>query len=52
MFSDLSAAGISFDKITDQLQADGVEAFSKSYDEIISTTMTKAEQIKQKASVA
>ncbi len=47
----LADAGISLDEITDKLQAEGVEAFSKSFDQINETTAAKAAQIK-KVSVA
>ncbi len=51
MLDDLASAGISLDEITEKLQKDGVEAFSKSFQEINGITMTKAEAIK-KASAA
>jgi transaldolase/glucose-6-phosphate isomerase len=47
----LADAGISLDAITDNLQAEGVEAFSKSFDQINETTAAKAAQI-TKVSVA
>jgi len=47
----LAEAGISLDEITDKLQADGVQAFSKSFDQINETTAAKAAQI-TKVSVA
>jgi transaldolase/glucose-6-phosphate isomerase len=47
--ADLEAAGISLDEITAKLQKDGVEAFTKSFDEIRAITMGKAEQIKASA---
>ncbi|TAK69360.1 MAG: transaldolase, partial [Dehalococcoidia bacterium] len=43
----LADAAISLDAVTDQLQKDGVEAFSKSFDEIRATTAAKAEKIKK-----
>ena len=47
----LAEAGISIDAVTDQLQKDGVEAFSRSFNEIHEMTAAKAEKIK-KAAVA
>ena len=47
----LAEAGISLDAVTDQLQKDGVDAFSKSFNEIHEMTAAKAEKIK-KAAVA
>ncbi|MBI5285173.1 MAG: transaldolase [Chloroflexi bacterium] len=41
----LAEAGISLDEITDKLQAEGVQAFSKSFDQINETTAAKAAQI-------
>lgn len=49
---DLADAGISIDAVTDQLQAEGVEAFSKSFGAIQSTIEKKAAEIKQRASAA
>jgi transaldolase len=49
---DLAAAGISIDEVTDELQRDGVAAFSKSFREIEATAAQKAEEIKAKARVA
>ncbi len=49
---DLSAAGISIDAVTDQLQAEGVEAFAKSFVGINATIEKKASEIKQRASAA
>jgi len=51
VLDDLAAAGISLDEITDKLQRDGVEAFSKSFDQITETTAAKAAAI-QKVSAA
>jgi transaldolase len=48
----LADAGISIDAVTDQLQADGVEAFSKSFKEIAETTARKADEIRSKVSAA
>ena len=50
--ADLSAAGISIDAITDKLQADGVEAFTKSFIEISDITARKADEIKARATAA
>ena len=52
VLADLASAGISIDEITAKLQKDGVESFSKSFDEINEITMRKAEQIKAKVSAA
>jgi hypothetical protein len=52
MLSDLAAAGISLDEITDKLQAEGVEAFKKSFNEIGDITAKKADEIRSKASAA
>jgi transaldolase/glucose-6-phosphate isomerase len=49
---DLAAAGVSIDEVTDELQRDGVAAFSKSFHEIEETAAQKADQIKAKARVA
>lgn len=46
---DLDDAGISLKEITDELQHDGVEAFSKSFDIITETTAAKAAKIREKA---
>ena len=43
----LAEAGISLDAVTDQLQKDGVEAFTKSFIEIHEMTAAKAEKIKK-----
>jgi transaldolase/glucose-6-phosphate isomerase len=47
VLADLAAAGISLDEITDTLQKDGVEAFSKSFDQIHEMTAAKAAEIKK-----
>ena len=52
VLADLASAGISIDEITAKLQKDGVESFSKSFDEINEITMRKADQIKAKVSAA
>ncbi|MBI5289364.1 MAG: transaldolase [Chloroflexi bacterium] len=49
---DLAEVGISLDGITDKLQADGVEAFTKSFNEIAETTEKKADEIKARATAA
>ena len=49
---DLAAAGISIEAITDQLQADGVEAFVKAFDGITATVGRKAGEISRKVSAA
>jgi transaldolase len=49
VLKDLSEVGISLDEITDKLQRDGVEAFSKSFNEISQITAQKAQQIKVSA---
>jgi transaldolase len=48
----LEAAGISLAEITAQLQAEGVEAFSKSFRTINETTARKAREIIEKANAA
>jgi transaldolase/glucose-6-phosphate isomerase len=50
--ADLAAAGISLDDVTDKLQHDGVEAFTKSFKEIADITGQKADAIRAKASAA
>ena len=52
VLADLASAGISIDEITAKLQKDGVDAFSKSFEQIVETTMKKADAIKAKASAA
>jgi transaldolase len=47
----LAELGVSIDEVTDKLQADGVEAFSKSFNEIRELTARKADEI-MKASAA
>lgn len=49
---DLAAVGISIDEVTDELQRDGVEAFSKSFQQINETTAEKASMLKAKAGAA
>ena len=49
MLRDLEDVGISLKEITDELQHDGVEAFSKSFDIITETTAAKAAKIREKA---
>ena len=46
---DLAAAGISIDEVTDELQRDGVEAFSKSFQQITETAEKKAGMLKARA---
>ena len=46
---DLAAAGISIDEVTDELQREGVESFSKSFQQINETTAEKASMLKAKA---
>jgi transaldolase len=48
----LADAGIALDAITDQLQADGVQSFAKSFHEIAEITARKADEIKAKATAA
>jgi transaldolase/glucose-6-phosphate isomerase len=48
----LAAAGISIDDVTDELQRDGVEAFSKSFQQINATTAEKAGALKTRAGAA
>jgi transaldolase len=48
----LEDAGISLDEITAQLQAEGVEAFSKSFQQIAATTAKKAQELAAKVSAA
>ena len=52
VFDDLRDVGISIDEITDELQKEGVEAFSKSFREIGETTAKKAAMIKQRVTAA
>lgn len=49
---DLADAGIPIDEVTSQLQAEGVEAFSKSFSGIQATIDKKVAEIKQRASAA
>jgi transaldolase len=49
---DLADAGISIDEVTDELQREGVEAFSKSFQQITDTTAEKAGKLKAKAGAA
>jgi transaldolase len=49
---ELAEAGISIDDVTDKLQKDGVEAFSKSFKEIAETTARKAAEIKSRVGAA
>lgn len=49
---DLATAGISIDDVTDELQREGVEAFSKSFREITETTARKAGMLKARAGAA
>jgi transaldolase/glucose-6-phosphate isomerase len=51
VLSDLAAAGISIDEITDELQAEGVKLFSDSFNKIFETVERKSEEMK-KASAA
>lgn len=48
----LETAGISLQEITDRLQVEGVESFSKSFRSLHDITRKKAEQIRMKAGVA
>jgi transaldolase len=48
----LAEAGISVDEITEKLQKDGVESFSKSFAEIAAITEKKASEIQAKATAA
>ncbi len=52
VLDDLASVGISLQEITDRLQKDGVEAFSKSFIQIAETTKVKAEKIRQRVSAA
>jgi transaldolase/glucose-6-phosphate isomerase len=52
VFAGLESAGISLDGITAKLQKDGVEAFSKSFDDIRDITAKKAQQIQGRVSAA
>jgi transaldolase len=45
VLADLASFGISLDEITDELQRDGVEAFSKSFNAISETTARKAGEL-------
>jgi transaldolase/glucose-6-phosphate isomerase len=47
VLSNLAEVGISLDGVTDQLRADGVAAFAKSFHEINETTSAKAEKIRK-----
>lgn len=49
---DLAAAGIDIDDVTGELQRDGVEAFSKSFQQITETITMKAGMLKAKAGAA
>jgi transaldolase / glucose-6-phosphate isomerase len=49
---DLAAAGVSIDEVTDELQRDGVAAFSKSFEQINAITAEKAGMLKAKAGAA
>jgi len=48
----LAAAGIDMKQVTDQLQHDGVQAFTKSFDGIHETIARKAKEIARKVSAA
>ena len=50
--ADLAAAGISLDEVTDELEREGVQAFTHSFDGIHDTVAAKAEQIRRKVSAA
>ena len=50
--ADLAECGISLDEVTAELEREGVEAFTHSFDGIHATIAAKAEQIRQKASAA
>ena len=41
----VEAQGISLDRVTDELIAEGVASFSKSFDELISTIESKREEL-------
>ena len=43
-FSDLEAVGISMKKVTDELEQEGVEAFSDSYESLFATVKTRCEE--------
>jgi transaldolase/glucose-6-phosphate isomerase len=49
---DLAAVGISIDEVTDELQRDGVAAFSKSFQEINAITAEKASMLNSRAGAA
>jgi transaldolase len=51
-FAALADAGISIVEITDTLQKEGVDAFTRSFDEIQATIAAKADQIRKKVSAA
>ncbi len=51
-FAALADAGISIVEITDTLQKEGVDAFTRSFDEIQATIAEKADQIRKKVSAA
>ena len=52
VLAEIEAAGISMQAITDQLQDEGVKAFSKSFASIHETTATKAAEIGKRVSAA
>lgn len=49
---DLAAAGIDMEEVTDELQREGVEAFSKSFQQITETIAMKARMLQAKAGAA
>jgi transaldolase/glucose-6-phosphate isomerase len=52
VMASLAAARISIDSVTDQLQKEGVEAFSTSFNDIADTIASKAAAIKTRVSAA
>ena len=44
-FAEVEAQGISLDRVTDELIAEGVACFSKSFDELIETIESKREEL-------
>jgi transaldolase/glucose-6-phosphate isomerase len=52
VMSSLAASGVSIDEVTDELQRDGVEAFTKSFLQINETMAAKAGALKAKAGAA
>ncbi|MBI1912845.1 MAG: bifunctional transaldolase/phosoglucose isomerase [Deltaproteobacteria bacterium] len=48
IFTDLSTLGIDYDKLTERLEKDGIEIFSKSYDGVLESIKGKKEAILSK----